>query len=141
MAETAVEPQQRPGVYAVQFASGGIPQDPHLIEGPYAMALRLFVEVAVANRLEWTDDCSENWIGNDDDEVRLYGPLGIWSELSPPLMSEWKNDQMEERPFDDAELAAVEAILDTIREKNREDQDAREVLAEDSTPDRPGGCD
>src|SRR5208282_2850513 len=128
MTENAEEPRPTPSVYAVQFASGGIPQEPRLIEGR-ENALRFFVETAIANDLEWTDDSSENWIGNDDDEVRLFGPLGIWSELASPTRSYWCDGEMKERPFSADELAEVEAILATIREDKKAQQQAREVLA------------
>ncbi len=131
---------EAPRLWAVQFASGGIPQDPSLFDS-HEVALRFFVEVAVANDLEWSDDCSGEWIGNDDDEVRLFGPLGVVSELVPPLMSEWVGGQYEDRPFTTEETAEVERILAMIREDKKADQLAREVLAEDATPDRPGGCD
>ena len=141
MTENAEEPRPTPSVYAVQFACGGIPEEPQLIEGR-ENALRFFVETAIANHLEWTDDSSENWIGNDDDEVRLFGPLGVpFAVLAPPLRSKWNGKGFDDVPFTADELAEVEAILATIREDKKAQQQAREVLAEDSTPDRPGGCD
>ncbi|HTT74227.1 MAG TPA: hypothetical protein VMG99_08845 [Thermoplasmata archaeon] len=132
------EPEKPRELYAVQFSAGGIPQDPHLVVG-YENALRFFAEVAVANNLEWTGDCSGEWVGNDDDEVRLFGPLGTFSTLAPPTVSEWTEAAYVERPFNAEENAAVAAILAAIRERNKADREAREAVAELNTPG--GGCD
>lgn len=102
-------------MWAVQFASEGIPYEPRLLDS-YEVALQYFVEVAVANDLEWTDDCSGEWIGNDNDEVRLFGPLGIVSVLVPPLTAKWVDHQFVDRPFTAEESAEVESILAKIRE-------------------------
>jgi hypothetical protein len=127
-------------LWAVQWASGGIPESPYLLDS-YENALRLFAETAVANGLEWTGDSSGDWIGNDDDEVRLYGPIYVWGKLEPPTTREWKNGGAVERPFTDEENEMVRRILEAIDDEKKADQLAAEVLAEDMTPERPGGCD
>lgn len=127
------------GLYAVQYAHGGIPDEPVLYDNE-ADALRAFVESAVAADLEWTEDCSSSWIGNDDDEVRLFGPLTrVVGPLPPPVKNDWNREksEFEDVPFTDAQKAEVERILGVIREGRREDAEAREVVAEDKT----GGCD
>ena len=133
-------------LWAVQWTGGGIPEEPHLFDNR-DNARRYFVEVAVANGLEFTDDCDEGWIGNDKNEVRLFGPIEVWKNLAPPANSEWdaKADECRGgfvmRPFTAEENEKVESILATLKLERRAEQLARELLAEDSTPGRPGGCD
>lgn len=104
-------------MWAVQFSDGGIPQDPVLFVSE-ADARRYFAEVAVANDLEWTDDCSGEWIGNDDEEVRLFGPVVSWETLAPPMRSVWNHEKgaFDEVPFTETDAAEVERILAKIRE-------------------------
>jgi hypothetical protein len=127
-------------VYAVQFMHGGIPEDPELYD-KHESALRRFVELAVEAGLAYTEDCSEGWIGDGDDEVRLYGPIAVAATGPAPVTHEWVKDHFEARPFSDAQRAEVDRIVGTIRAEERRDREAREVQAEDSTPERPGGCD
>jgi hypothetical protein len=137
--DNAGEPR---ALWATQWATGGIPEEPRLVDSR-EKALRLLVETAVANGLEWDDDCSGTWIGNDDDEVRLFGPLYVWDKLAPPTKSELVDvagkHEWAERPFTVEENAEVERILELIREDERKDQEAREAVAELHTPG--GGCD
>jgi hypothetical protein len=138
--EAAGTPPPTPNVWAVYTMHGGIPGEPELYD-KHESALRRFVELAVEAGLAYTEDCSEGWIGDDDDEVRLYGPIAVAATGPAPVTHEWVKDRYEERPFTDAQRAEVDRILEVMREQRRADQEAREVLAEDSTPERPGGCD
>jgi hypothetical protein len=139
MTEEAAQPRLKP-LWAVQWVGGGIPEDPQLFDN-HDNARRYFVETAVANDLKFTEDCSEWWIGNDDDEVRLFGPLYVWTTLAPPTNREWKDGEYVTRPFTAEENEKVEAILAELKRQREEDQLNREIMAEDSTPERPGGCD
>lgn len=103
-------------VWAVQFAEGGIPQDPMLFDNEEA-ARRAFVEIAVANDLEFTDDHTADWIGNDDNEVRMWGPLGTASVPDPNPVGEWVGSRWVYRPLNETERAEVERILTAIREE------------------------
>lgn len=138
----------RHAYYAVQFSSGGIPQDPELFTDRDE-AQRRFVAMAVANELEFTDDCNAEWIGNDDDEVRMWGPIAPAPETRGPPADPVKYDFVDtERgheylpvPFTAEEREKFDSILLALRGQKEDEAMAREVLAEDSTPDRPGGCD
>jgi hypothetical protein len=140
MVQDAVEPRR---LWAVEFSHGGIPDDPTLF-ADLDMARRFLVETAAAEGLEWTDDCSDGWIGNDDDEVRLFGPLEVVSQLPETIKGEWtdyddgRTNEYVHRPLNEAERAEVERVLALMREARRTDQEAREAVAELSTPD--GGC-
>jgi hypothetical protein len=113
MADNAAEPR---GVWVVQSASGGIPEEPILFDNVVA-AERCFVEIAVEAGLPFTDDCSASWIGNDDDEVRIWGPVWVASVSPPAQKKEWVREgkknrlNLEVRPFNDRECVEVERIL------------------------------
>jgi hypothetical protein len=101
--------------WAVQYAEGGIPQQPFLFDSEEA-ALRCFVETAVAEELEFTEDCGPGWIGNDEDEVRMWGPIGSESVAPPKPKAEWKGDGFESRALNEKERAEADRILASIRE-------------------------
>ena len=108
-------------VWAVQDAQGGIPNVPSLFDNEDA-ALRCLVEAAVANDLEFTDDCSRGWIGNDDDEVRMWGPISIYSAPPDKPQTDYRGAEggFVDRPLNEEERRKADAMLDAIRAQDAE---------------------
>lgn len=102
-------------LWAVQYAQGGIPEEPRLFDSE-ANARRYMVEVAVASDIEPMDEPTSTYIGNDDDEVRLFGPIHVWHELVGPMRSHYvpEKGEFEYVPFTVEDNAAVEKLLTAI---------------------------
>lgn len=104
-------------IWVVQGASGGIPFEPILFDNRQD-AERYFAESVVASDLEWTADCSGSWAGNDDDDVRMWGPIHLYGPLAPARKTggyDRAKREFETRPFTPYEKGLVTRILKQVR--------------------------
>jgi hypothetical protein len=99
----AVNPRN---LWAVQFAHGGIPEDPELYENE-DVATRRFAELAVLNGIEFEPgEHSSGYIGNDDDEVRMWDVMVAGSAPTPA--------HYDGKPLSTDEAVAVGVILGAL---------------------------
>jgi hypothetical protein len=119
MADEAAAPPAnetpKPGFWVVQTTSGGIPQDPVLFDS-HAEAEQYFAECVVAGDLPF-DGSSGCYAGNDDDEIRIFGPANVFHPSATPSRSHWNHEKraFDDTPFSLGDQAEADRILRLMR--------------------------